>query len=285
MKKLHGTGVALATPMEADGTIDWKGLKKLVGHASRAEYLVVMGTTGESATLSPAEKQEILDRVLSLNKGSKPIVYGIGGNNTGAVVSELNAFRTRGVSAILSVVPYYNKPSQEGMLRHFYAVADHAPLPVILYNVPGRTGANLSAETVIRLAEHPNIIGIKEASGSLEQCVRIMSRVRKGFLMISGDDMLTVPIMSIGGVGVISVLANAYPSRFSKMTAAMHAGRTVQASTIQCGFSDINPLMYEEGNPVGLKALLAEMGICKPWVRLPLVAASPQLCDRIRKII
>ena len=282
MKKLYGTGVALVTPMLEDGTMDLKGLTAMVRHASKADYLVVMGTTGESATLSAAERQEVLDRVIEVNKNRKPLVYGIGGNNTKAVTDALDAFDPKGVTAILSVSPYYNKPSQEGIFRHFMAVADHSPLPVILYNVPGRTGMNMLAETTIRLSAHPKIIGIKEASGNLEQCIRIVREARKGFLLISGDDMLTVPMMAIGGVGVISVMANAFPGLFRKMTDAMATGNIRTAAKIQQELVPVNSMMYEEGNPAGLKLLLSEMGLCKANVRLPLVPVSASLAERIR---
>jgi len=283
MKKLHGTGVALVTPMQEDGAIDLKGLDAMVRHALKADYLVVMGTTGESATLTARERREVLDRVLSINNDRKPVVYGIGGNSTQAVTEGLKEFDPTGVTAILSVSPYYNKPAQEGIYRHFMAVAEHAPLPVILYNVPGRTGMNMQADTTVRLSAHPNIAGIKEASGNLEQCLRIARDARKDFLLISGDDMLTVPMMAIGGVGVISVLANAYPSMFRKMTDAMAAGKFRSAATLQQKLVDLNPMMYEEGNPVGLKSLLSELGLCAPYVRLPLVPASETLAERIRR--
>lgn len=281
MKKLHGTGVALVTPMVADGSIDIKGLEQMTRHASKADYLVVMGTTGESVTLSDAERKMVLKTVLRQNKGRRPVVYGLGGNNTAAVTQALREFDPTGVSAILSVSPYYNKPSQEGLYRHFMAIADRSPLPVILYNVPGRTGTNMQASTTISLSEHPNIIGIKEASGNLEQCMSIIQGARKGFMLISGDDMLTVPMMAVGGVGVISVLANAFPGSFKKMTDSMAQGKFKTAAAIQREMVKVNQLMYEEGNPVGLKALLSHLGRCEPHVRLPLVSASADLTRRI----
>ena len=281
MKKLHGTGVALVTPMVADGSIDIKGLEQMTRHASKADYLVVMGTTGESVTLSDAERKMVLKTVLRQNKGRRPVVYGLGGNNTAAVTQALREFDPTGVSAILSVSPYYNKPSQEGLYRHFMAIADRSPLPVILYNVPGRTGTNMQVSTTISLSEHPNIIGIKEASGNLEQCMSIIQGARKGFMLISGDDMLTVPMMAVGGVGVISVLANAFPGSFKKMTDYMAQGKFKTAAAIQREMVKVNQLMYEEGNPVGLKALLSHLGRCEPHVRLPLVSASADLTRRI----
>jgi 4-hydroxy-tetrahydrodipicolinate synthase len=286
MKKLMGTGVALVTPFHESGAIDFAGLKKLLRHTAKGvDYWVVMGTTGESATLSKAEKKEVLRFVQANNPKGLPIVYGIGGNDTAHVVEELSTTDTIGVAAILSVSPYYNKPSQEGIYRHFLEVADASPRPIILYNVPGRTSSNLTAATTLRLAAHKNIIGIKEASGNLEQCMAIARDKPAGFMLISGDDLLTVPIYSIGGVGVISVLANAYPQTFRKLTIAAAQGKYAQAAKAAFSLLDINAPMYEESNPVGIKALLTELGICQPHVRLPLVAASPALRTKIQKLV
>jgi 4-hydroxy-tetrahydrodipicolinate synthase len=282
MKKLAGTGVALVTPFTKTGAIDFPALRNLLRHTAKGvDYWVVMGTTGEAAALGKAEKKEVLQFVLANNPARLPVVYGIGGNNTAQVIEELKTTNTAGVTAILSVSPYYNKPSQEGIYRHFCAVADASPKPVILYNVPGRTGSNLTATTTLRLAAHPNIMGIKEASGNLEQCMAIARSKPAGFMLISGDDLLTVPLYAIGAEGVISVLANAYPKTFRKMTTAAAKGRYQQATKALFSLLDINTPMYEEGNPVGIKALLAELKICKPHVRLPLAAASPELCARI----
>jgi 4-hydroxy-tetrahydrodipicolinate synthase len=249
------------------------------------DYWVVMGTTGESATLSKAEKKEVLRFVLANNPRKLPVVYGIGGNDTAHVVEELSTTDVSGVTAILSVSPYYNKPSQEGIYRHFVEVADASPLPIILYNVPGRTASNLTVATTLRLAQHKNIVGIKEASSNLEQCMAIARSKPAGFLLISGDDLLTVPLYSIGAVGVISVLANAYPQTFRKMTVAAAQGNFSQASKAAFTFIDVNGPMYEESNPVGIKALLAELGICQPHVRLPLVTASPGLRKKIKALV
>ncbi len=212
MKKFTGTGVALVTPFHQDGSIDFASLKKLLVHTSAGvDYFVVMGTTGESATLTKEEKKEVLQFVLKNNPKKLPLVYGIGGNHTASVLEEIENTNFKGVSALLSVSPYYNKPSQEGIRQHFKKIADTAPLPVILYNVPSRTSSNLTADTTLKLAQHKNIIGIKEASGSLEQCMKIAKNKTKDFLLISGDDLFTLPLYSIGGgVGVISVLANAF---------------------------------------------------------------------------
>lgn len=282
MKKLHGTGVALVTPMNEQGEIDFKSLKKLLAHtANGVDYYVVMGTTGESATLSKEEKKQVLNFVIENNPKKLPIVYGIGGNNTNSVLEEINSTTLDGVDALLSVSPYYNKPSQEGIYQHFKAVAEASPRPLILYNVPGRTASNLTAETTLRLANLKNIIGVKEASGNLEQCMKIAREKPKDFLLISGDDMLTLPIYAIGGVGVISVLANALPKVFLKIKENIISKNLAKAQAEQFRILDINGPMYEEGNPVGVKYLLSLMGICQPVVRLPLVKASAQLQKKI----
>jgi 4-hydroxy-tetrahydrodipicolinate synthase len=286
MKKLNGTGVALVTPFHQDGSIDFPSLKKLLNHTSAGvDYFVVMGTTGESATLTKDEKKEVLQFVLKNNPKRLPIVYGIGGNNTATTIEEIEHTNFRGVTALLSVSPYYNKPSQEGIYQHFKKVADVSPVPVILYNVPARTSSNLTAETTLRLAQHKNIIGVKEASGNLEQCMRIARRKPKNFLLISGDDLITLPLYSIGGAGVISVLANAYPQVFKKLTSHAAAGNFSKAAAETFSFLDIHGPMYEEGNPTGVKYVLSLLGICKPHVRLPLVEPSAALKKKIEKAL
>jgi 4-hydroxy-tetrahydrodipicolinate synthase len=287
MKKFFGTGVALITPFTATGTVDYKALKKVLQHTAKGvDYYVVMGTTGESATLSAQEKKEVLQFVIANNPKNLPIVYGIGGNNTKEVVDTIKVTNFKGVDALLSVSPYYNKPSQEGIYQHFSHVAMTSPVPVILYNVPGRTASNISAETTLRLVAHKNIIGIKEASGNLEQCMRILEvtkRLKTDFMVISGDDMLTVPLYSLGAKGVISVLANAYPDIFKKMKDHSFAGDFKKASSEQFKLLDINGPMYEEGNPVGLKQLMADLKLCTNNVRLPLVPASQGLKKKIKE--
>ncbi|GHN00920.1 4-hydroxy-tetrahydrodipicolinate synthase [Cytophagales bacterium WSM2-2] len=286
MKKLFGTGVALVTPFHANGAIDFNSLKKLLAHTAKGvNYYVVMGTTGESATMNKEEKKEVLKFVIKNNPKKLPVVYGIGGNNTAAVLEEIEATNFRGVSAILSVSPYYNKPSQEGIYQHFKKVADTSPVPVILYNVPGRTSSNLSADTTLRLAQHKNIIGVKEASGNLEQCMKIAKDKPANFLLISGDDLLTVPICSVGGVGVISVLANAFPDIFRKMTEAALAGNYTKARTEVFKLLEINGPMYEEGNPTGVKYLLSLLKVCGADVRLPVVQPSGGLRKKIEKAL
>ena len=286
MKKFYGTGVALVTPFDTKGAIDFKSLKKLLNHTAKGvDYYVVMGTTGESVTVSSEEKKIVLQFVKENNSKNLPIVFGIGGNNTKNVLDTIKSTNFKGVDAILSVSPYYNKPSQEGIYQHFVAVADASPVPVILYNVPGRTGSNLTADTTLRLAKHKNIIGVKEASGNLEQCMKISKYMPKDFLLISGDDMLTVPLYSLGAKGVISVLANAYPIIFKKMKEFSFVGNYGKASQEQFKILEINGPMYEEGNPVGVKFVLSEMGVCSSAVRLPNVVASEGLQKKIKSLI
>ncbi|MBS1557969.1 MAG: 4-hydroxy-tetrahydrodipicolinate synthase [Bacteroidetes bacterium] len=285
MRNFTGTGVALVTPLHDDGKIDFPSLKKLLNHTAKGvDYFVVMGTTGESATLSKEEKKEILQFVIKHNRKKLPVVYGIGGNNTAAVLEEIKTANLKGVDALLSVSPYYNKPSQEGIFLHFQKVANASPVPVILYNVPGRTSSNLTASTTLRLARHKNIIGIKEASGNLEQCMKIAKEKPKDFLLISGDDLLTIALYSVGGQGVISVLANAYPVIFKKMTEHASSGNFAKAASEVFKLLDINGPMYEEGNPTGVKYLLSLMGICQPPVRLPLAKPSVELKRKIEKL-
>jgi 4-hydroxy-tetrahydrodipicolinate synthase len=284
-KKLYGTGVALVTPFDNQGGIDFSALKKLLRHTSKGvDYYVVMGTTGESATLSKDEKKEVLKFVIANNVKKLPIVYGIGGNHTQSVVDEIRSTDLTNVDALLSVSPYYNKPSQEGIYQHFVTVANASPIPIILYNVPGRTASNLTAETTLRLAKHKNIIGIKEASGNLEQCMKVAKEKTVDFLLISGDDMLTLSIYAIGGVGVISVLANAYPVIFKKIKEYMQTGKLNRAQQEQFKLLEINASMYEEGNPVGLKHLLKTINIGNGHVRLPLVPASSALQKKIETL-
>jgi 4-hydroxy-tetrahydrodipicolinate synthase len=286
---LVGTGVALVTPFQPDGAVDFEGLGNLLKHTyaegSGVAYWVVMGTTGESATLTDSEKRAVLSFVKENNPAGIPIVYGIGGNNTQEVVEGIKKTELSGVSAILSVSPYYNKPSQNGLYEHFRIIAETSPLPIILYNVPGRTACNMKAETTLRLAEHPNIIATKEASGDLVQCLEIAKSAPEGFLLISGDDLLTVPMISIGAKGVISVLANAFPCGFRAMTDFALQGKYAEASTETFKFLEINPLMYEEANPVGIKQCLANLGICQNYVRLPLLSASETLQNRIKPLM
>lgn len=286
MKQLTGTGVALVTPFTKDGAVDYKGLKRLLSYTAKGvDYYVVMGTTGESVTTSKEEKKAILEFVKTNNTKKLPLVYGIGGSNTQDVLDTIKQTDFSGVDALLSVSPYYNKPSQEGIYQHFKMIAGKSPVPVILYNVPGRTSSNMSAATTLRLAHHKNIIGIKEASGNMEQCLKIAAEKPEDFMLISGDDMLTVPLYSIGAVGVISVLANAFPVHFKKMKEHAFAGKYNKASQELFKLADINAPMYEEGNPVGIKFVLSELGICGHEVRLPLVAPSEGLKKKIQHLM
>jgi 4-hydroxy-tetrahydrodipicolinate synthase len=279
MKKFTGTGVALVTPFKADGAIDYPALERVIEHVilGSVDYLVVQGTTGESATLSEEEKMEVLAFTKKINRSRVPIVYGLGGNNTTALLAAMDSIDFSEVEAVLSVSPYYNKPSQAGIIAHYETLADKCPVPIILYNVPGRTMSNLHASTTLKLAQHKNIIGIKEASGNLEQCMRIVNGKPDDFLLISGDDMNTTPMRSIGAEGVISVMANAYPEI---MGAIIHGnGEYSKKGTFS--LLDINPLMYEESNPVGVKCLMEHLGICESHVRLPLQKASNELRSKI----
>jgi 4-hydroxy-tetrahydrodipicolinate synthase len=286
MKKLYGTGVALVTPFTDSLDVDYKGLKKLLNHSSKgSDYYVVMGTTGESPTCTPEEKSRILQFVKDNNPKGLPVVYGIGGNSTQEVLHVISSSDLKGIDAILSVSPYYNKPSQEGIYQHFKAIADKSPVPVILYNIPGRTSSNISADTTLRLAEHPNIIGVKEASGMIEQCMRIAAYAPKDFMLLSGDDMLSLPIYGMGGKGVISVLANAFPAIFRKMKDYAFEGNYAKVSQQQFRILDINGLMYEEGNPVGIKYVLSQMGIMGAAVRQPMLPASKTLRQKIDQVL
>ncbi|HTF81154.1 MAG TPA: 4-hydroxy-tetrahydrodipicolinate synthase [Cytophagales bacterium] len=281
---IKGTGVALVTPIKSDGSIDYSSLNNLIKHVSDhgCEYLVVLGTTGETATLSKDEKKEVLEFVKANNYKNLPVVYGIGGNNTSELIDELKSTDLSGVKAILSVSPYYNKPSQEGIFRHYSVLADAAPVPVILYNVPGRTGMNMQAKTVTRLADHKNIIGVKEASGDLIQCMEIQAGTPDDFVLIAGDDLLAVPMISIGGVGSIAVLANLYPRKFSDMIRYSLKGDFKAATELLLQFTGLNPLLYTEGNPVGAKAALSILGLIENNVRLPLAPASDGLFAAIK---
>ncbi len=276
---LKGTGVALVTPFSKDRSIDFPGLDKLIHHVIKGgvDYLVVNGTTGESATLSNKEKLQILNFVVEKNIENTPVIYGIGGNNTSEIISNMEDLDYDGIDALLSVSPYYNRPTQQGIIYHFNAIADQSKVPVILYNVPSRTSSNLEWETTVELSKHKNIIGIKEASGDLYQCMQVIANTNDEFITISGDDMLTIPMMSFGAQGVISVLANAFPSHIK---AIVH-GNTKEAIKGLFSLLDINPLMYTESNPVGVKEVLRQLGVCKNYVRSPLIAASNQLADDI----
>lgn len=286
-ERLRGTGVALVTPFTKELAVDYDALQKLLGFVleGKVNYVVVNGTTAESATTTVAEKTAILAFVKQHINGRVPLLYGIGGNNTQQVTETVAATDFNGIDAILSVSPAYNKPSQQGIYQHFLQIADTSPVPVMLYNVPGRTSSNMTADTTLKLALHENIIGIKEASGNLEQCMLIAKHKPEDFMLISGDDLMAVPMISFGAEGAISVLANAYPEKFSNMIKLSLDGCFNEAASLLLSFVDINPLLYEEGNPVGVKVLLERFGICTTAVRLPLVEASSGLKDKIVKLL
>jgi len=282
-----GTGVALVTPFNSELKIDYSSFRKLLEFDAQGgvDYFVVNGTTGESATTNKHEKRALLQFIRDNNPKKLPIVYGTGGYDTLDIVEHVQEMDWTGVDALLSVSPYYNRPSQKGIIAHYRAVADACPVPVIMYNVPKRTGSNMTASTTIELSKHENIIGIKEASGDFGQIVDIVSGKPDDFLLISGDDMCTVPMISLGAVGVISVLANAFPMEMSSMVTAALEGDYKNAKKYLSTLSRINPYMYSEASPVGIKEVLHQLGICENHVRLPLVAPSSELIGIIKTLI
>lgn len=275
-----GTGVALVTPFQADGSVDFTGLKKLVRHVTKGgvEFLVVLGTTAESATLSAEEKQLVIQTVLEENKEQLPVVLGVGGNHTAALVKQLESLDINGLSAILSVAPYYNKPTQAGIIAHFKALEAASPLPIILYNVPGRTSSNISAASCLALAHYSQkFIAVKEASGNMTQIMEILQAAPAHFSVLSGDDNLTLAMMALGARGVISVSGQLEPEIFSQMVRDMLYLRLEDARKKHFQLYQLTELLFAEGNPAGVKAALALKGICEPHVRLPLVPASESL--------
>ncbi|MDC7997842.1 4-hydroxy-tetrahydrodipicolinate synthase [Gilvibacter sediminis] len=284
MQELIGTGVALITPFDAHGNPDLEALTALVDFniENGVDYLVVLGTTAESATLTAEEKAAVKACITKANNKRVPEVLGIGGNNTAAVVEELKTTDLSDYAAVLSVSPYYNKPTQEGIYRHFEAVANATDKPIILYNVPGRTSSNMAPETVARLAaDFDNVVAIKEAAGDIVQAMELLRLVPEDFLVISGDDMITLPMVLAGGAGVISVIGEGMPAEFSAMVRLARAGQNEQARALQYQLMPVIDMIFEEGNPAGIKALLAHRGICSANVRLPLVEASAGLKMRI----
>ncbi len=287
MENLKGVGVALVTPFHADGSIDYNGVEKLIEHniSGGVDFLVVQGTTGESATLAADKKQELLSFAVKHINGRVPVVYGHGGNNTQALIDSEKQLDLTGVSAILSVSPYYNKPSQEGIVAHFTALNDAFKLPIILYNVPGRTGSNMSAATTLKLAELNNIIGVKEASGDLAQMSQIIKHRPEGFLVWSGDDDLILHQMGLGADGVISVIANALPVEFCDLVHSAAKGDMETARTRHYQLCDIIPLLFAEGNPGGIKAVLKRMGICEENMLMPLLPISTGLRNQLTQAL
>lgn len=286
--KLHGMGIALITPFKADKSIDFKALASLIDYQiiNGADYIVVLGTTAETPTLTSDERREVREFVASRVNGRVPLVLGLGGNSTTAVVEEINKTDLSEFSAILSVTPYYNKPSQEGLFQHYKMISEASPRPVILYNVPGRTGVNMTAETTLRIASScENVIAIKEASGNMSQMDEIIKRKPADFMVISGDDGITFPLITLGAVGVISVIGNAFPNEFSRMVRLALDGRYEQALQIHHRFTELFNLLFVDGNPAGVKCVLNAMGFIENELRLPLVPTRITTNDRIRQVL
>lgn len=281
---LTGLGVALVTPFREDASIDFKALSRLLDHVTEGgvNYLVVLGTTGESVTLTQDEKKAVVEFVIEHTRHQLPVIVGIGGNNTQHVIDQLHSFNFDHIDGILSVAPYYNKPTPGGLFEHYKAIATTSPVPVILYNVPGRTGVNIPAETTLELAHSvKNIVAVKEASGNLNQIIRIAKNKPADFLIISGDDGLTIPIMSVGGSGVISVAANAYPGPFRQIIDAVLSGDYPKAASIHYRFAGMIDLLFADGNPGGIKAVLHGMDLIENYLRLPLVPVNKTVHRRI----
>ncbi len=285
-RHIAGTGVALVTPFKSDKSVDFEALKKLVNHVidGGVDFLVVMGTTAEAATLCAEERVAVLDEIVEINDKKLPIVLGMGGNNTALLTQQIKEAELSNVDALLSVCPYYNKPNQAGLYEHFKRVSESTEKSIILYNVPGRTGADLAAETTLRLAnDFENIVAVKEASGNLDKAMEIIRQKPNGFNVLSGEDALNLPLISLGMEGVISVVANAYPWELSNLVLASRQGNLNEARLFHYLLLQITHLMFQEGNPVGVKAVLVQMEIIQNELRLPLVKSSDSLFEAIRK--
>ncbi len=284
---LKGMGVALVTPFKSDKTIDYDALGRIIDYIidGDADFIVVLGTTGETPTLFAEEKQAIRGFAVEHTRGRVPLVLGVGGNSTIGVVRELHTIPLEGFSAILSVVPYYNKPSQEGIYAHYREIAANSPLPVILYNVPGRTGVNMTAATTLRLAREHNIIGVKEASGNFVQIEEIIKNKPEDFTVISGDDGITYPLMTLGAKGVISVIGNAFPKEFGRMVRLCLDGKFAEALPIHFKFTELFNLLFVDGNPAGVKCTLNALGLCENELRLPLVPTRLSTNEQIHKLL
>ncbi len=286
--KFKGMGVALITPFKEDGSVDYPALMRMVDHLvlNGADFLCVLGTTAETPTLTTEEKREITRLVVERVNGRIPIMLGCGGNNTQAVIDSLKNDDFTGIDAILSVVPYYNKPSQEGIYQHYKAIAESTDLPIVLYNVPGRTGVNMTAETTLRIArDFKNVIAIKEASGNITQMDDIIKNKPENFDVISGDDGITFPLITLGAVGVISVIGNAFPKEFSRMTRLALQGDYANALKIHHSFTELFSLLFVDGNPAGVKAMLNAMGMIENRLRLPLVPTRITTFEKMRQIL
>ncbi|WLD24408.1 4-hydroxy-tetrahydrodipicolinate synthase [Flavobacterium dauae] len=288
MKSFIGTGVALITPFKKDLSVDVDALKRIVQYNidGGVEYLVVLGTTAETATLTKEEQALVKQTIIEANNGKLPLVLGVGGNNTMDVVSQLNTDNLKGFDAILSVSPYYNKPTQEGIYQHFKMIAEKSPLPVIVYNVPGRTASNMLPSTVIRLAnDFKNIIGIKEAAGDIVQAMELIRKTPKDFLVISGDDIITLPMVLAGGAGVISVIGEGFPKEFSEMVRLGLNRKADEAYQIHYQLTDAINMIFEQGNPGGIKEIFKHLGLCENNLRLPLVNVNKDLSDRLADFV
>ncbi len=288
MQSLIGTGVALITPFKKDFSVDTEALTRIVNFQidNGIDYLVVLGTTAESATLTSAEKELVIQTVIAANKNRLPLVLGVGGNNTLQVVEELKTRNLNDFVAILSVSPYYNKPSQEGIYQHFKAIAEASPLPIILYNVPGRTSSNMLPSTVIRLAnDFKNIVAIKEAAGDIVQAMKLIQHKPKNFLVISGDDMVTLPMVLAGGAGVISVIGEGFPKQFSDMVRLGLNRKVDEAYALHYELADAIDMIFEQGNPAGIKEVFKALGLCENVVRLPLVNVNEDLANRLQQFV
>jgi len=288
MKKFRGTGVAMITPFKNDNSIDFKALEKVVEHIIKGgvNYLVLLGTTSEAVTLSDEEKEAVVSFVVEINNNRVPLVVGMGGNNTQQIVNSVLRTDFTGISGILSVTPYYNKPGQKGIYQHFKAIAESSPVPVILYNVPGRTSSNIDAETCVQLAwDCRNIVAVKEASGDFKQVMKIIRDAPEEFLVISGDDLITLPMIAMGGSGVISVLGNAFPEEWSEMTRLALKGNLKQAAELHYKYLEMIELLFIDGNPAGVKAIMNNLGLCNTNVRLPLTPVTRNTFTRISGLI
>lgn len=284
MQSLIGTGVALVTPFKKDFSVDTEALTRITNHVIEGgvEYLVILGTTAESATLNAEEKEVVIKTIVAANKGRVPMVLGVGGNNTAKVVEELKTRDLSKFAAILSVSPYYNKPTQEGIYQHFKAVSEASPIPIIVYNVPGRTSSNMLPATVIRLAnDFKNIIGIKEAAGDIVQAMKLIQTKPEGFLVISGDDMITLPMVLSGGSGVISVIGEGFPKEFSEMVRLGLNKKVDEAYKLHYKLADSIDMIFEQGNPAGIKEVFKHLGLSENTVRLPLVNVDENLSVRL----
>ncbi|MDD4776777.1 MAG: 4-hydroxy-tetrahydrodipicolinate synthase [Fermentimonas sp.] len=286
---LRGLGVALITPFTNDGSIDYEALSRLIDYQldNGTNYIVALGTTAETPTLSKEEKKEVSRFIVDKVDGRVPVVLGVGGNNTSALVEELKTTDFKGISAILSVTPYYNKPTQEGLYQHYKALSEASPLPLVLYNVPGRTGVNMASETTLRIAKDcSNVIAIKEASGKLDQIEEIIKGAPEGFSVISGDDAVTSAVIDLGGIGVISVFGNAFPKEMAWLVDSALKGDSLNArNKMEEDFSELFHLIFIEGNPAGVKSILSQKGIIENSLRLPLVPVSEKTSLKIKQAL